>query len=132
MDEEILAGLHDLRMIPIDGFEIVAAVALGLLIAGTLGIVFLMFRKAPKPDALESRIALARKLPDAQRTLALAGLLKDLTDQKTPGAAPWPERAERAFDLDARCVNLLKQLYEPGALPDPDAIERAVLNAERS
>lgn len=110
--------------------DVLAVLALGLLITVLLGVVWVV-RKRRKSRTLAERVALARSLPEQKRAFALAGMLKEMTDQVAAGAAPWPDRTERAFDLDALSAQQLKLLYQPGAFPDPDAIERAVLSAQR-
>ncbi len=131
MDEAILSGLYGLRATSPGWPDLIAALALGLLFAGALGAIATVFRKPVQRSQIAERLAHARALQDPNRVIALSGILKDLTDLKTVGSTPWPERAASAFDLDPMAVSHLSRLYQPGPLPDAEALERAILMAER-
>lgn len=129
MPDPALGGLYGLRDLPLGWAELIAAVALGLLLAGLLALSATLFRKRSGPPPLARQIIAARRLAPDGRAIVLTGLLRDLTNQTAPGPAPWPERAARHFGLDADTATALADLYRPGNGPDPDALERTLLKA---
>lgn len=131
MDEAVLSGLHGLRETPPGIAEVLAAFALGLLIASAVSIGASMFRSTSARPDLAGRLAHLRTFPEQDRAIALAGMLKELTDRKVAGDAPWPERAASSFGLGETTVVRLGQLYETGPALDSEALERAIRIAER-
>lgn len=131
MDEAVLSGLYGLRETPPGWSELIAAFALGLLIASAFGLAAFMFRSASRSPDIADRLVHLRALPEQERTIALAGILKDLTDRKVGGDAPWPERAASGFGLGEETAMRLGRLYQAGPSPDPEALERAILTAGR-
>lgn len=131
MDDAILSGLYGLRETPPGWPEIIAAIALGLLIAGFVGWIASMFRNPVRRWDIANKLAPLEILSEQDRGLALAGMLKELTDRKATGSAPWPERAATAFSLDPEIVGQLSNLYHPSQVLDSAALERAVLKAGR-
>lgn len=130
MPDPALQGLYGLRP-PSPGWDdVLAALAIGLILAGLIGVLALAFRKRPRPPTMHQAITRARALPSADRSLVLAGLLRELTDRRVPGPAPWGERAVK-LGLDRDSAARLGQLYRPGPAPDPDALERVLLAAGR-
>lgn len=141
-DLAILEGLHALRPPPAGTTElvaeIVAALAIGLAVAA---LTYMLLRvsgaqagRAPSRRATAlARLEAARQLPEAERLLAQAHLLRDLTETEAPASAePWLSRAARQFDLpDAALAPLRHALYRPGASPDLAALEKALTAAAR-
>ena len=108
-EEAMLAGLRDIRLPPdaAGGFaaELLAAVALGLILAVVAGWMLRMLRAAPR----------LRHAPPPQRAAALSPdqtRLALLHDLKT-----------RRPDIFARYA---PSLYRPGGLPDAEELERAL------
>lgn len=130
MDDAVLNGLYGLRTAPIGWAELLAATALGGLLAILIAAALIQLRR-PKGTAAQDRIVEARQLPTQARAMVLIGLLREMTDQQAPGDAPWPDRARDHFGLDNDLATRLSSLYQPGTCPDPERLEQALLAAER-
>ena len=111
---------------------LIAALGLGLLAAGLAAVAIRAFRARPRRPGLHARIAAARALPQPDRAMVLAALLRDRTDREAPGETPWPDRAVAAFGLDQATARRLGDLYRPGPAPDSDALETALVAAGRA
>lgn len=126
---DLLLGLHGLRTDGPGISEIVLACALGLLLAMIVGATLrtITRRASTNSNSQRARVAAVRAMPDAEKVVALANILRDLTERRAPGPEPWLVRAERAFRLPADIHSALEDsLYLPGGGPAPDALERLV------
>ena len=132
MDDAVLAGLYGLRETPPTWLELLAALAIGLLLAGMISAAAYLFQGVTRPAMLDKRLEKIRLLPMPQRAIALASILKELTDAKVAGDVPWPERAAEAFGLEASQVEALADIYRSGPPLDAVALERAIRVAGRS
>ena len=127
-DAEVLAGLHGLRESPPDLPDLLAALALGLLLAVVIGLVLRGCRARPKATSLETKVSRLREMPREDRTVALMRLMQVLTDRMAPGPEPWLERARLAFGRDVQVFETIgPALYPPGKVLDPDPLEQALL-----
>lgn len=127
-DAEILAGLHGLRESPPGLPDLLAALALGLLLAALLGLVLRVFRSHPETPSIEARISGLREMPREDRTAALMRLLQAETDRMAPGPEPWLERARTAFGKDVHVFETVAPaIYQPETSLDPDPLEQALL-----
>lgn len=126
---DTLSGLYGLREAAPGLIDLLAALALGLLLAGLIGGMPGLLRAAQKGDGLAVQLSATRALPAPDRVAALAGILRDLTDRTSPGEQDWVDRAALAFSLDREMLGRVKAgLYTPGSATDadPEALERAV------
>ncbi len=132
---EILAGLYGLREAPPGVADVTAAFAIGLILAGIVGMAFSVFRIRPQYKTWADRVAAARTMPEAERPLHLALLLKEATDQAAPGPERWTERAAAHFHLDPVEIQAVSDgLYRPGPMATDlldEALSRAVRKAGR-
>lgn len=125
-DTGILSGLHGLRVIEGGGPDLLAAFAIGLVIAAGIGVLLSLVRttaKGPRARA-EARLAALRPLPDGDRLVGLLHLLRDII-----GTARWRAEAEARFGLPPDLSG--PGIYRPGATPDLAALETAVTRAIR-
>ncbi|MEM7744771.1 MAG: hypothetical protein AAF409_13775 [Pseudomonadota bacterium] len=129
---DLLQGLTDLRLPEPGAAELVLALGLGLALAGVIGGLTQVFRQRPAQVPFATRIEETRTLAPPHRTVALAVLLRELTDRTAPGPQPWTERAATTFGLDhAVRAALAEGLYRPGFALDPEALEDSVRRAAR-
>lgn len=122
-----LIGLHGLRTLDPTLADGLGALALGLLIAATVfGLWGLRPRVKARSAGPAARLQAARALPPDERIVALAGLLRDLTDRHAPGPDPWTARAVRHFHLPADSFAVLgPALYRRGAPLSAQTLDRA-------
>ncbi|MEO1492188.1 MAG: hypothetical protein AAFV19_08555 [Pseudomonadota bacterium] len=114
-DADILAGLYGLREVPPSILDVIAALALGLVLAGLIGMGLSAFRGRSRRQRWQDRLAMTHSLPEPEKTLHLAMLLRDATEQTSPGSGRWTERAARRFEFDAAEISSLSEaLYRPG------------------
>lgn len=114
-DGDILAGLFGLREAPVGAAEVLVAFAVGLVIAGLIGMAVSLFRVRARAQTWADRIAGAQALPDGEQSLALAVLLREMTDKAAPGQTRWTERAADRFGFEPEEVEALTNaLYQPG------------------
>lgn len=131
-DAEILAGLYGLRATAPDWTAMIAAFAVGLLVAGLLALLLQSFRKPPARMNIAEQIAGIRAIPDPQRIAAMSALLKELTDLAAPGETHWVDRAIAHFGLDERLMGSIGDaLYRPDAIVEPADLEAALRRAAR-
>lgn len=127
---DTLAGLYGLRETAPGLLDLIAALGIGLLLAGIVGGLLGKFRARPGHFQLAERIAATRDLAPPDRTAALAAILRDVTDRAAPGADHWTARARAKFDLDGEMMASVKaSLYAPRPLPEPEMLEQAVIKA---
>ena len=127
MTDPALSGLYGLRPDAVHWSDTVAALSIGLAVAGLIGFLLLVSRSKRPGHRLVRRITAARVLPDADRAMVLCGFLREITDRRAPGDAAWQDRAVDTFGLDVVLAGPLKDLYRPGPGPDPDLLERKLL-----
>lgn len=129
---EILGGLYGLREAAPGGADLLAALGLGLLIAGLIGAGLGAFRTRSRKDGVAHRVASTRDMSPPDRIAALANLLRTLTEATEPGPSDWTDRAVSQFGLDPVLLQGLRaSLYTPTSSTDPEALEAAVLQAAR-
>ncbi|MEM8698522.1 MAG: hypothetical protein AAGF44_05090 [Pseudomonadota bacterium] len=134
-DSVLLDGLAGLRLpaeAPLP--DVAAAFALGLALVALAGALLGLFARTPPRlrDRALARLADLGELPPGERMLALAHLLREVTDQVAPEAdgRNWLDRAQRCFDLPPEAVaGLGIALYQPGVEPDPAPLEQALRQA---
>ena len=131
MADPVLSGLYGLRFDPLVWSDVAAALSIGLVVAGLIGLFVQLFRRLPRSNPAEARILAARALPDMDRAMVLCGVLKELTDQRAPGGTVWYERAVKVFNLDPTLAATLADLYRPGPAPDPEVLEGTLLELVR-
>ena len=125
---DILNGLYGLRTSAPGWADLLAALGLGLLIAGLTGTISGAFRRPRHAETtIATKLAQAMALPRAERVLALASILRGLTERHAPGTAPWTERASAHFNIDPVLLrDLSRALYRPDATLDTEPIERVL------
>ncbi len=131
MTAPVLFGLYGLRSDAVHWSDIAAALSIGLAVAALIGLFLVVFHARRSGHGLARRITAAKSLPDADRAMVLCGLLRELTEHCAPGDATWQDRAIGAFSLDPVLAGPLKDLYRPGPSPDPDLLERKLLDLVR-
>ena len=132
---DILDTLHGLRVDSVATLpDVTAAFALGLMLAALGGYLLrLLGPHSPRlRDRALARLDATRALPPRERMLALAHLLRDVTDAVAPevDGRNWLDRAQRRFDLPPEALaGLGAALYRPGDAPDPVPLENALKQA---
>ncbi|MEL6477850.1 MAG: hypothetical protein AAFR17_11035 [Pseudomonadota bacterium] len=134
-DPRILEDLRGLRFeetatLP----DVAAGFAVGLALAALAGMALgLVGRHSPRlRDRALARLSDLADLPPAERMLALAHLLREVTDAVAPegGGRNWLDRAQRRFDLPPEAMSGLgAALYQRGEVPDPAPLEHALRRA---
>lgn len=130
MPDPALEGLYGLKTYAFGWTELIAALALGVLLAILIGVIVHVFRRRSVPDM--NRLAAVSDLPDDARAVVLAGLLREETERLAPGDRPWTDRAAERFRLDDATVRQLSDLYRPGARLDPEPLYQALKSLERT
>lgn len=130
MPDPALEGLYGLKTHAFGLAEMMAALALGVLLATLIGAVVQLFRR--RSVAVGDSLDAISDLSDDARAVVLARLLREETERLAPGDRPWPERAAERFPLDDATVRQLSDLYRPGARLDPDPLYRALKSLGRS
>ncbi|MEM7508683.1 MAG: hypothetical protein AAF415_18280 [Pseudomonadota bacterium] len=144
-DRAILEGLYGLRVPAAEGLgivaEVAAALAIGLALAALAGLALVLIsgqvqRQPTRRQRVLAQLEAARGLPDDERLLAKAHLLRELTTTETADKGEsWLTRATRQFGLPPKAAALLKDgLYRPTPATDASALEAldtALANAAR-
>ncbi len=129
---EILHGLYGLRLPGLGIAEIAIALSLGLGVAALGALALTTFQPRTRRVSAAKRVTTAQALPDAERIMLLAELLRELTDGLAPGEDRWTNRATRDLDLPPDLMtDLDRALYHPDADIDVTALEQTVLRLAR-
>lgn len=137
-DPDLLAQLRPVRL-PADfaafaWTDVLAAASLGILAALALLVLLrLLTRRRETPLALVRRqLAAARALPAEDRLFRQAALLDRLGAQGSETTRRPPRRTGGGGDATAETrARIRRSLYRPGAQPDLDAIDAAILALAR-
>ncbi|MCD1644086.1 hypothetical protein [Aurantimonas coralicida] len=132
-DPDLVARLRPVRLpadfAAFDGSEVLAAAALGIL-AGLLLLALLHLVTRRRDTALtmaRREIAAARLLPAEDRLFRQAALIDRLRRDAAPA-----RQGSRADSVAILREDIGASLYRPGATPDLDAIDAAILTMARS
>lgn len=126
-DAEILAGLSGLRDGAPGGAELITAIALGVLLAGLIGLGARVFQTRHRPVSLDEAIRSASTLPKPDRSVAFMSLMQSLTNRIAPGPEPWLTRARAQFGAEVAPFEAAgPALYRPDTAIDPAPLEHAL------